>query len=86
MTLLANPGFTLTYSGQRFVCVAVEPYTRRDGRRSKLAVWEARCAVCHTAFNFKTSTYLPKFEPSRRCAIHKRPGVPVNSNTKTASK
>ena len=65
------------YGGQQYECVGEQPYTRRDGSQTYLAVWETRCATCNCTFRFKYSTNSEKFEPNRRCKDHKRPGAKV---------
>lgn len=67
------------YDNQRYECVAFEPYSRRDGTTTTLAVWESACARCGATFRFKTPESATKFSPNRRCEKHKRPSCRVKA-------
>jgi hypothetical protein len=69
---------TKFYDGQRYELVRAEAYTRRDGGETTLSVWLSECPVCGEPFEVRTLARARKFEPSRRCEKHKRPGVRVN--------
>lgn len=65
------------HGGQLYAPIATRPHTCRDGRETILAIWEAACAECGALFTTTTPLHASKFEPSRRCGLHKRPGTPV---------
>lgn len=44
--------------GRLFHLVSVQPYTRKDGSASALAVWRGTCRVCGSAFELTTSGNL----------------------------
>ena len=67
-------GETREHKGQEYLCLAVSPYTRRDGTQSLLLVWESKCAECGDTFAFKTPN-RERFEPNRRCQAHRKPGL-----------
>jgi hypothetical protein len=67
---------------QLYTLVASEPFIRRDGRQTVLAIWQSHCAQCGQCFEFKRPTRAVKFQPNRRCQLHKRPGVRVSSPRK----
>ena len=69
---------TRFHDGQRYELIGTEPYTRRDGSETTLSLWQSECPVCGKAFEVRTPARARKFEPSRRCEKHKRPGVRVN--------
>jgi hypothetical protein len=62
------------YKGQLYRPLTTKPHTCRDGRETILAIWEAECATCGEPFTSSTPLHSPKFQPSRRCKIHKQPG------------
>lgn len=66
-------GTGVTMRGQRFVLVAIEPHTKRDGSQSSLSVWESDCADCGKVF--QTRSPRLKLADGRRCYLHKKPGV-----------
>jgi hypothetical protein len=68
-------GETRTLTGQRFVCVGWVPHINRNGDPTVLALWGTNCAECGGATQFALAMDREKWEPSRRCAEHKRPGV-----------
>jgi hypothetical protein len=67
----------VTYRGQRYRRIAVEPYTRDDGSETRLATWESDCPVCGEPFTITTTRLHRLRSPNRRCAEHRRPGAPV---------
>jgi len=68
----AKPGKIRDHKGQRYVCVAIEPYVRRDGALSCVAVWHSHCADCGDAFEFRSTKRFVKFQPNRRCSAHRK--------------
>jgi hypothetical protein len=67
------------YGGQRYECVAVVPYIRRDKGRTEIAVWESSCAHCGEPFLFRSPVHKVTFAPSRRCPDHRFPGRKVTN-------
>ena len=66
------------YDGQSYHLVKSEPYTRLDGGKTTLSVWQSNCPVCGDLFEIRTPANASKFQPNRRCSKHKRPGIRVN--------
>jgi len=54
---------------QLYTLVASEPFIRRDGRQTVLAIWQSHCAQCGQCFEFKRPTRAVKFQPNRRCQL-----------------
>lgn len=63
------------HRGQAYICERLEPYVNRSGVETRLAVWASGCAQCGAAFEFRTRLMLDKFEPNKRCVLHRQPGV-----------
>jgi hypothetical protein len=66
------------FDGQSYHLVKSEPYTRLDGGKTTLSVWQSNCPVCGAPFEVRTPANASKFQPNRRCSKHKRPGIRVN--------
>jgi hypothetical protein len=81
----ANPPTSQTYRGQHYELMRQDPYTRRDGTLTTLAVWRSHCAQCGDSFELRTPVKSSKFVPNRRCQAHKRPGVRVKPKAPAAS-
>lgn len=64
---------TFTYKGQVYRITGVE---KRDGKPS-MVEFESECAECGCTFSGKQR--FPMKWPSRRCALHKAPGVRVSA-------
>ena len=62
------------YKGQTYKCLAFEPYVRKDGKITTLAIIQSHCLACGVLFNFMAPVGRLHW-PSRRCAKHKQPGV-----------
>lgn len=69
------------YHGQRYVAVAISPYQRRDGSKTALVTWQSNCPQCGQPFHCKTPILATKFQPNRRCQLHKRPGHRVKDQS-----
>lgn len=69
-------GQVAMHKGQRFECLRVEPYTRKDGQPSGIAVWQSHCAECAEPFTFKRGIGHFRAE-RRRCEAHASPGKRV---------
>lgn len=70
-------GAVRDHKGQRYICTATVPFTRKDGTVSAVLTWQSDCAECGAAFSFKSGA--TKFDPNRRCTKHKRPGQRVKA-------
>lgn len=46
------------HKGRLFHLAAVQPYTRKDGSASALAIWRGTCRVCGTAYEVSTPASL----------------------------
>lgn len=62
--------------GRPFHLVSVQPYTRKDGSASALAVWRGTCRVCGAAFELKTTANLGSLTATKsmqrvHCDLHK---------------
>lgn len=67
------------FGEQRYECVGIKPYTRRDGSQTELLIWRSNCAKCGDSFECTSPAQSENFSPNRRCALHKRPGTKVKS-------
>jgi hypothetical protein len=69
------------FQGQRYECEAIEPYTRKDGAQSSIALWGTHCATCGQPFTAKMAIGQwdwPSFSgPIRRCRDHAKSGRAV---------
>jgi len=63
-------GDVFRHRGQKYVCVAVEPYIRKDGAFSGVATIMSHCADCGAEFTIKVGINTTKFFPNRRCPEH----------------
>jgi len=85
-TLQMRIGSTFKKDRQRYECVGFHNHVNRLGHESTLLVFQSRCAECGAPFRFMTTEGRAKRrDVSRRCEIHKRPGVPVRLQQRTAS-
>jgi hypothetical protein len=66
-------GDVFRHRGQKYVCVAVEPYIRKDGTFSGVATIMSHCADCDAEFTFKVGVNMTKFGVNRRCPEHVAP-------------
>jgi len=60
------------YRRQRYVRIRIEPYTKRDGTETSMAIWGSTCPQCRQPFECSTPAVTPKFRPARRCAECRR--------------
>jgi hypothetical protein len=68
-----RPGAVIpTPEGQVYRLERVEPYQRRDGMMTSIAVWSSACADCGAPFVFTEP--LGRFPGNRRCTAHQAPG------------
>jgi len=66
-------GDEFRYRGQKYVCVAVEPYIRKDGAFSGIATIMSNCANCGAEFTFTVGINTTRFNVNRRCPVHAAP-------------
>jgi len=64
-------GDAIVVRGQGYQLVAFEPHMRKDGSKTKLAVWSSCCAQCGEAFTCRSPMTCPP--QRRRCDEHKAP-------------
>jgi hypothetical protein len=71
------------FQGQRYECEALEPYTRKDGTQTTVALWATHCATCGQPFVIKMAIGQwdwPSFRgPVRRCREHAKKGARVRT-------
>ena len=51
---LVNVGDEYVRTGRLWVATGIEPYTRKDGSQTELAVWKGHCKRCGGSFELKT--------------------------------
>jgi hypothetical protein len=68
-------GTVIMLDDQEYELADVEPYRRKDGRKTQLLVWSTSCPVCGASFQIKTA--LKSNGVNRRCAECRTPGKPV---------
>lgn len=69
--------------GQQYKAVSHDWHETRAGREVRLLVVETECPTCGRAFRFKTTqTLFKRGKLTRRCPIHRRPGLTVESERK----
>jgi hypothetical protein len=78
-------GATFKKERQRYQYVGFHNHVNRLGHESTLIVLQSRCADCGASFRFMTTEGCVKQRAlSRRCELHKRPGVPVRLQQRAA--
>lgn len=55
------------YRSQMYERLRIEPFERRDGSASSIAIWRSTCAQCDSPFECTTPAVMPRFRPARRC-------------------
>lgn len=55
------------YRGQTYRLIRIDPYTRKDGVETTIAIWSSRCHRCGQPFECTTSSNPTRFKPPRRC-------------------
>jgi hypothetical protein len=63
-------GETITVRGQVYFLLSTEPYTRKDGSKTKLAWWLGQCSEC--GWLFVCTSPCTAAPQRRRCDAHKR--------------
>lgn len=64
---IASEFAEVRYRGQLYERLRIEPFERRDGSASSIAIWRSTCAQCEEPFECTTPTIAPRFRPARRC-------------------
>lgn len=74
--------------GQRYECVSVKPYNRRDGEKSAIATLKSKCADCPRVFKITVPALadVSKLMLNRRCARHVSPGKKVKPRPEPKAK
>jgi hypothetical protein len=67
-------GLEVTYKGQLYRRIAIQPHIRADGTMTKFAVWQSACPTCGGLFTFTSSRTTRLRWPTRRCPAHRAPG------------
>jgi len=67
------------HRGQRYWVADTFMRARKDGTQAVILIWASHCADCGEEFRCSTPAAAAKWQPNRRCAKHKRPGVRVRS-------
>jgi len=49
------------HKGRVFHLTAVQPYTRKDGSASALAIWRGTCRICGAAYEVSTPASVSTF-------------------------
>jgi hypothetical protein len=62
------------FKGQHYWVGNTFTRQRPDGSLAVILVWASHCATCGDHFEFTAPAAASKWEPNRRCAVHKRPG------------
>jgi hypothetical protein len=81
--VIGEIGTIVVLNGQEYRLIRFDRYTTKIGRTTALAVWQTTCAECGA--EFEAIQEIGKIELSRRCAQHKKPGVPVTSRSNNSS-
>ena len=75
---LVDRGPDRTFRGQTYRLVGSFVRARkRDGSEATILIWQSFCAQCGDSFTITTPAASSKFQPNRRCQVHKRPGQRV---------
>jgi hypothetical protein len=78
------------WQGQRYECVSVRPYIRRDGIEVQLGTWRSHCATCGEPFEYDLNVEAwdrAGFSgPARRCKPHRQSGLRVEDEALTSGK
>lgn len=73
-----DPNLVRTFRGQTYRLVGSFVRARkRDGSEATILTWQSFCAQCGDSFTITTPAASSKFQPNRRCQVHKRPGQRV---------
>lgn len=67
-------GQTLRAGDQEYVCTEFREAKRRGGATVRIAALEGKCAECGEPFEFTVGLEGAKFQPNRRCDLHKARG------------
>jgi hypothetical protein len=65
----------IIYREQQYELLRLQPYKRKDGEMTIIAIWVSRCPECDAEFQTRTSIGRPP--RIRRCEAHRAPGIRV---------
>jgi hypothetical protein len=75
LTAPPTPGDTVAIREREYLCVGVEPYTRRDGVASFVITWRGWCWKCGEVFAAQTG--LRGNAPPESCKAHRGEASPA---------
>lgn len=64
---IASEVAEMIYRGQLYEQLRIEPFERKDGSASSIAIWRSTCPQCQSHFECTTPAIAPRFRPARRC-------------------
>lgn len=64
---IASEFAEVRYRGQMYERLRIEPFERKDGSASSVAIWRSTCAQCEEPFECTSPAIVPRFRPARRC-------------------
>ena len=64
---IASEVAEVIYRGQMYQRIRIEPFVRKDGSKTAIAIWGTNCPQCRRPFECITPAIAPRFRPPRRC-------------------
>lgn len=64
---IASEVAEVIYRGLLYERLRIEPFARKDGSASSIAIWRSICQQCQHHFECTTPAIAPRFRPARRC-------------------
>lgn len=64
---IASEVLDIRYRGQLYERLRIEPFVRKDGSASSIAIWRSTCVQCREGFDCTTPAIMPRFKAVRRC-------------------
>mgnify|MGYP001434182620 FL=1 len=64
---IASEVAEVIYRGQTYQRIRIEPFVRKDGSKTAIAIWSKNCPQCRRPFECTTPAIAPRFRPPRRC-------------------
>ncbi|MFC3323318.1 hypothetical protein [Mesorhizobium cantuariense] len=62
----------VTWHRQVYRRIGLEPYSKKDGSQTTLAIWRSNCRFCGAEFDCKTSREAQVFKAALHCKAHRR--------------